>query len=103
MTGIGVELTPPPPLLANYVHSGDPSAKHSSASLCLNVNRASVNLPFGFGVMRLSTSAIFVRGRTLGDIHGRGCTIDDLDVVMSASIKLFGGTLLSEQPPRPNK
>ena len=61
---------PRPHLLANYVHPWGPSAKHSSVPACLHANRARVFLPFG--VMKVSTSAICVRGRILGDIPGRG-------------------------------
>ena len=61
---------PPPHLLANYVQPWGPSAKHSSVPACLHANRARVLLPFG--VMKVSTSAICVRGRILGDIPGRG-------------------------------
>ena len=61
---------PPPHLLANYVHPWGPSAKHSSIPACLHANRARVLLPFR--VMKVSTSAICVRGQILGDIPGRG-------------------------------
>ena len=68
--GWALSGSPPPHLLVNYVHPWGPSAKHSSIPACLHANRARVLLPFR--VMKVSTSAICVRGQILGDIPGRG-------------------------------